>query len=74
MAEKRYSSADQEKMKRDFLADCRAKGCDFQEMHSTSPDGIQGSIKEMKADLPFTKDQSQAWTEHNKEKLKNKND
>ena len=72
MAERRYSPDDQQKMMRDFMADARAKGADFQQAHVTSPDGITGAIKEMKHDMGYTVAQSQVWTAYNDEHIKNK--
>lgn len=71
MAEKRYSRSDNEKRLQDFMADARAKGADFRECFPLHPEGVAGTLKDLKKDFSYTKDQSQAQTERNQENIKN---
>lgn len=70
MAEKKYSPSDQQKMTRDFLADCRAKGMDFQEMKPLVSGQPKDVIDTLKKNLSSVKDQSQIQTEQNREQAK----
>lgn len=74
MAERRYSKEDQKKMAEDFKANANAKGADFKDIWPIAGKGnLQETVKELKKEISYTIDQSQAQTEHNRNTAKNIN-
>ena len=74
MAERRYSKEDQAKMAQDFMANANAKGADFKDIWPIAGQGnMQETVRELKRDMSYTVDQSQAQSEHNAEIAKNSN-
>jgi hypothetical protein len=70
MAEKRYSREDEAKRTRDTLADLRAKGIDAREIHAIHPGGMKETLKHLTQNISCVRDQSQAQTEVNHEKMR----
>jgi hypothetical protein len=61
-------------MAEDFKAKANSKGADFKDIWPIAGKGnLQETVKELKKDLSYTVDQSQAQTEHNKNISKNIN-
>lgn len=72
MAEKRYSSDDQQKMIRDKAADWRAKGIDAVDVNILHPGGTLEGIRSIEKDLGYTREQAQSQQEQGRERIKQK--
>lgn len=68
---KRYrKEADQEKLREEQVLKLRGRGVDIQAITPLHPGGLDGALEEMLKEKDYTADQSMAYTQHNRETLK----